>query len=241
MNKGSGFRIQDSGSAVLELQGITRTFVQADAPLEVLRGCSLSINAGESVALIGPSGSGKSTFLHAAGLLEKPDSGTIIITGREAQMLGDDDRTALRRQSIGFVYQFHHLLPEFSALENIILPQMIAGKTHDAARRRAMELLEIVGLVPRADHRPARLSGGEQQRVALARALANKPQILIADEPTGNLDPQTAEHVFAVLQDLVRTQNLALLMATHNHDLAQRLDRVVEIKDGLLKDLNHHS
>jgi lipoprotein-releasing system ATP-binding protein len=222
--------------AVLELRDIKRTFKQAGEPLHVLRGCSLQIRAGEPVALIGPSGSGKSTFLHAAGLLEKPDAGKIIIGGTEAQALDDDGRTRLRRKTIGFVYQFHHLLPEFSALENIMLPQMIAGVTRNAAQRRAHELLALVELSQRAEHRPARLSGGEQQRVALARALANAPQVLIADEPTGNLDPQTAGHVFDVLQNLVRTQSLALLMATHNHDLARRMGRVVEIKDGFLKE-----
>ena len=160
--------------------------------------------------------------------------GTIIIAGQDASKLDDTARTELRRQTIGFVYQFHHLLPEFSALENIMLPQMIAGVAREDAERRALELLDLVGLTPRADHRPARLSGGEQQRVALVRALANKPQILIADEPTGNLDPETAEHVFDVLRMLIETQNLALLMATHNHDLARRMGRVVEIRDGLI-------
>ncbi len=221
-------------NAVLQLQGVERTFHQAGEDLRVLRGCSLDIAAGELVALIGPSGSGKSTLLQIAGLLERPDAGAITIAGRDASRLDDAGRTALRCRTIGFVYQFHHLLPEFSALENIMLPQMIAGVERSAAKRRAHELLEMVGLTPRADHRPAQLSGGEQQRVALVRALANKPKLLIADEPTGNLDPQTADNVFAVLQDLVRTQNLALLMATHNHELAQRMGRVVEIKGGIL-------
>jgi len=220
--------------AVFELRGITRTFMQAGQPLHVLRGCNLVIHAGETAALIGPSGSGKSTLLHIAGLLERPDGGAVFVDGRDTSRFNDGERTALRRESIGFVYQFHHLLPEFSACENIMLPQMIAGVGREAARRRAMELLAQVGLVPRAEHRPARLSGGEQQRVALARALANKPKILIADEPTGNLDPHTAGHVFAVLQDLVATQNLALLMATHNHELARRMGRMMEIKDGLI-------
>ena len=220
--------------AVLELRNIKRTFQQAGAPLNVLRGCSLQLHAGETVALIGPSGSGKSTFLHAAGLLEKPDNGEIIIGGHAAQALDDEGRTALRRKTIGFVYQFHHLLPEFSALENIMLPQMIAGVTRKVAEKRAHELLEMVGLRNRADHRPARLSGGEQQRVALVRALANAPQILIADEPTGNLDPQTSTQVFDVLQDLIQSQNLALLMATHNYALAERMDRVLEISDGII-------
>jgi lipoprotein-releasing system ATP-binding protein len=219
---------------VLELQNIERTFRQAAEPLRVLRGCSLQVNAGELVALIGPSGSGKSTLLQIAGLLERPDAGKIFLDGRDVSALDDTGRTMLRRQTIGFVYQFHHLLPEFSAAENVMLPQMIAGMAREAARRRAFELLEMVGLTNRADHRPARLSGGEQQRVALVRALANNPKILIADEPTGNLDPQTAAHVFAALQELVRSQNLALLMATHNHDLAKRMGRVVEIKNGVL-------
>lgn len=221
-------------NVVLKLHNIERTFKQAGENLNVLCGCSLEIAAGELVALIGPSGSGKSTLLHTAGLLERPDAGQIIVAGHDASTLDDSGRTALRRQSIGFVYQFHHLLPEFSALENILLPQMIAGKQRDNAKRRAFELLDLVGLTPRADHRPGQLSGGEQQRVALVRALANKPKILIADEPTGNLDPQTAEIIFGVLQDIVRTQNLALLMATHNHDLEKRMGRVLEIKAGVV-------
>jgi lipoprotein-releasing system ATP-binding protein len=170
-------------------------------------------------------------------LLERPDAGTIAIGGRDATTLNDAGRTTLRRSSIGFVYQFHHLLPEFSALENVMLPQMIAGVAREAAKRRAHELLALVELTNRADHRPARLSGGEQQRVALVRALANNPKILIADEPTGNLDPTTAGHVFEVLTNLVRTQNLALLMATHNHDLAKQMGKTVEIRDGVIEAL----
>lgn len=224
----------NTSSSVLLLKDVRRTFVQAGNQLEVLKGCNLEIKSGELVALIGPSGSGKSTLLHIAGLLEKPDAGSVVIGGKEASALDDAGRTELRRQSIGFVYQFHHLLPEFSALENVMLPQMIAGVSREKARRRAVELLELVELMPRADHRPARLSGGEQQRVALVRALANNPKLLIADEPTGNLDPQTAENVFGVLQNLVKTQDFALLMATHNHDLARRMKRVVEIKGGVL-------
>jgi len=220
--------------SILELRDVERTFSQAGRDLRVLRGCSLQVNAGEPVALIGPSGSGKSTLLHIAGLLERSDGGSIAIDGREASRLDDAGRTMLRRQSIGFVYQFHHLLPEFSALENVILPQMIKGISRAAAAKRAHELLELVELKNRSDHRPARLSGGEQQRVALARALANAPKLLIADEPTGNLDPHTADHVFGVLQNLIRTQNLAVLMATHNHDLAKKMKRVVEIKEGVL-------
>jgi lipoprotein-releasing system ATP-binding protein len=218
--------------AVLELRTVERTFRQAAEPLHVLRGCSLQIHAGETVALIGPSGSGKSTLLQIAGLLEKPDAGAVFVDGRDTVGLDDAGRTELRRSSIGFVYQFHHLLPEFSAEENIMLPQMIAGVHRDKAKQRADALLALVGLTDRASHRPARLSGGEQQRVALARALANSPKILIADEPTGNLDPETAEHVFAVLKDLVQSQNLALFMATHNHELAKRMKRVVEMRGG---------
>ena len=221
-------------SPVLHMRGIERVFEQAGEKLHVLRGCSIDVFAGGLVALIGPSGSGKSTLLHIAGLLEKSDGGTLMIDGHDASHMDDAQRTLLRRKSIGFVYQFHHLLPEFSACENIMLPQMIAGASRSAAKRRAMDLLDLVELTHRAEHRPARLSGGEQQRVALARALANTPKILIADEPTGNLDPETAEHVFAVLQNLVHTQNLALLMATHNHDLAQRMGSVVEIQGGVL-------
>lgn len=221
-------------NSVLELRNVVRTFHQAAEPLHVLRGCSLTISAGEQVALIGPSGSGKSTLLQIAGLLEKPDAGEVIIDTQNAGMADDARRTSLRRSSIGFVYQFHHLLPEFSALENIMLPQMLAGVDRAIAKGRAEELLALVGLTSRATHRPARLSGGEQQRVALARALANQPKILIADEPTGNLDPETAAHVFSVLRDLVQSQNLALFMATHNHDLAQRMGRIVEMQGGLL-------
>ncbi|MDR3449277.1 MAG: ABC transporter ATP-binding protein [Alphaproteobacteria bacterium] len=219
---------------VLELRDIKRSYKQASGDLPVLRGCSLQINAGETVALIGPSGSGKSTLLHSAGLLERPDSGEVMIAGQDAMNLDDAGRTALRRATIGFVYQFHHLLPEFSALENIVLPQMIAGVAKKTAEIRARELLELVGLAARADHRPGMLSGGEQQRVAIVRALANKPKLLIADEPTGNLDPATADHVFVALQNLVKSQGLAMLMATHNHDLAARMGRTVLIQDGVL-------
>jgi lipoprotein-releasing system ATP-binding protein len=218
----------------LDLRNVKRTFAQAGEPLQVLRGCTLSVRAGETVALIGPSGSGKSTLLHSAGLLEKPDSGQIVIDGQDAANLDDAGRTTLRRRTVGFVYQFHHLLPEFSAIENIMLPQMLAGVGRSVARQRASALLDMVGLSARADNRPGKLSGGEQQRVALARALANGPKILIADEPTGNLDPHTAEHVFEMLQTLTRTQNLALLMATHNHELARKMSRVAEIKDGMI-------
>ncbi len=221
-------------SPVLHLQDIKRSFTQGEGKLDVLRGCQLTIERGEKVALIGPSGSGKSTLLQIAGLLEKPDKGSILINGQKADGLGDTGRTALRRKAIGFVYQYHHLLPEFTAQENIMLPQMIAGVKREDAGRRADDLLALINLTARKAHRPAQLSGGEQQRVAIARALANRPALLIADEPTGNLDPHTAEHVFAILQNLVSHQRLGLLMATHNHALAARMDRSYELKDGLL-------
>jgi len=219
----------------LQLYDVQRSFVQAENRLDVLRGCNLNVERGQKVALIGPSGAGKSTLLHIAGLLEKADAGDVMIAGRKANHLDDAGRTALRRSSIGFVYQFHHLLPEFSARENIILPQMINGTNKEKAGRRADELLALIELSNRAGHRPAQLSGGEQQRVAIARALANKPKLLIADEPTGNLDPHTADHVFAILNGLVESQGLGLLMATHNHELAARMDRLCELKEGLIK------
>jgi lipoprotein-releasing system ATP-binding protein len=219
-------------AAMLELDGVARIFHQAGNTLEVLRDVRLAIHPGELVALVGPSGAGKSTLLHLAGLLERPTAGTVRVGGEDAGALDDGGRTAIRRRSIGFVYQFHHLLPEFSALENIVLPQMIAGVTKKAATARAYELLDAVDLRPRASHRPARLSGGEQQRVAIARALANKPGLLIADEPTGNLDPHTADGVFALLTGIVRKEGVAALIATHNFDLARRMDRVLELYDG---------
>ena len=231
--------MSDSAMAgpVLTLRGVTRSFLQGDNTLHVLRGCDFDIYPGETAALIGPSGSGKSTLLQIAGLLERPDAGQVLLGGVDAVKQDDKGRTTLRRDTIGFVYQFHHLLPEFSALENIVLPQMIGGTKREDAAQRGRELLRQVGLTNRADHRPGQLSGGEQQRVALARALANNPRILIADEPTGNLDPATAESVFDVLRELVVSRNLAVLMATHNHSLAERLSRVVEIKDGLVAEL----
>ncbi len=222
--------------SVLVLDNLTRTFVQGPERLEVLRGCSFAVARGERVALMGPSGSGKSTLLQCAGLLERADGGSLRIAGQDVTELTEAERTALRLQALGFVYQAHHLLPEFSALENIILPQMIAGTSRKKATARARDLLERVGLQARADHRPARLSGGEQQRVALARALANRPHIVIADEPTGNLDPHTAEGVFALLKDLAVTENLALLMATHNETLARRMDRVLVLDEGRVRE-----
>ncbi len=221
---------------VLELREIVRTFRQGNDRLEVLRGASLSLAAGETVALTGPSGAGKSTFLHVAGLLERPDSGEVLVNGRACSALADDARTALRRESIGFVYQFHHLLPEFTALENLVLPQMIAGADRAGARRRAERLLEMTGLEDRGRHRPAQLSGGQQQRVAIARAFANRPGILIADEPTGNLDQETADRMFGLLVDLVRGAGVGALVATHNPDLAVRMDRRLVLRHGVLAD-----
>ncbi|MBF0168193.1 MAG: ABC transporter ATP-binding protein [Alphaproteobacteria bacterium] len=219
---------------VLKLSGITRSFKQGRADLNVLRGAGIEVRSGEIVAMVGPSGAGKSTLLHIAGLLEKPDAGEVVLAGSDATLLSDDRRTELRRASLGFVYQYHHLLPEFSALENVVLPQMIAGVSKAKAALRASDLLGRLGLSGRETHRPGQLSGGEQQRVAIARALANKPKLLLADEPTGNLDPATADVVFQELLTLVRDQGLAALIATHNPDLAARMDRRIQLKDGLL-------
>ncbi len=218
----------------LQLDKIERRYAQAGAPLEILRGADLSLWPGQSIALIAPSGAGKSTLLHIAGLLEKPDVGEVLVAGRATVGMRDDARTALRRGEIGFVYQFHHLLPEFSALENIMLPQMIAGLSRREAQDRAWQLLDYLGLSGRGKHRPAELSGGEQQRVAIARAVANGPAILLADEPTGNLDPKTAHHVFEALDSIVRATGLATLIATHNMALAARMDRRVTLHEGLL-------
>jgi len=222
-------------NAVLELRGIRQSFKQVVGRLDVIVDANLQINAGEMVALIGPSGSGKSTLLHITGLLEKAVAGDVVIKGQSTSQMGDAERTALRRNSMGFVYQYHHLLPEFSALENVVLPQMIAGKSRAAAKPSAAQLLTKVGLGQRLDHRPAKLSGGEQQRVALARALANQPSILLADEPTGNLDIHTADGVFDLLMSLVRDSGVAAMIATHNIDLAKKMDRIVTIRDGVLQ------
>ncbi len=211
-----------------------KAFRQGGIELVVLDGVDLALAPGELAALVGPSGAGKSTLLHVAGLLERPDSGSVVVEGRDCSGLGDEARTLLRRTALGFVYQFHHLLPEFSALENVMLPQLIAGATRPAARRKAEMLLGQVGLGERLSHRPARLSGGEQQRVAIVRALANDPKVLLADEPTGNLDHATAEHVTDILIEVVRSSGLAALIATHNLDLARRLDRVLTLADGKL-------
>ncbi len=221
---------------VMSLDGLVRTFRQGPRRIEVLKGASAELYAGEAVALVGPSGAGKSSLLHTAGLLEKPDAGAVFINGRDCIKLGDRQRTQVRRTEIGFVYQFHHLLPEFSAIENVALPQMIAGRSKAAARARARELLDGLGLGDRGEHRPAQLSGGEQQRVAIARALANDPKVLLTDEPTGNLDPETAERVFRQLIDLVRGTGVAALIATHNLELAERMDRVLHLSDGLLRE-----
>ena len=204
----------------LWLSAVERHYDEAGKPLEILRGAELALWPGESVALIAPSGAGKSTLLHLAGLLEKPDAGEVYIGGAATAAMKDDERTMLRRLEIGFVYQFHHLLPEFTALENVMMPQMIRGLSRAEARSRSTELLGYLGLAARVSHRPAELSGGEQQRVAIARAIANTPRLLLADEPTGNLDPKTAEHVFAALAQIVRATGLAALVATHNLDLA---------------------
>jgi lipoprotein-releasing system ATP-binding protein len=218
----------------LALKQVERAYRQGGEPMHILRGVDFELHAGQSVALIAPSGTGKSTLLHIAGLLEKPDAGDVLVNGTATAQLADPARTAMRRSEIGFVYQFHHLLPEFTASENIILPQMISGLSRKEARKRAEELLDYMGLGPRGSHRPTEMSGGEQQRVAIARAVANSPAVLLADEPTGNLDPKTADHVFGVLNTLVRATGLAALVATHNMELASRMDRRVTLSDGKL-------
>jgi lipoprotein-releasing system ATP-binding protein len=218
----------------LILRAVTRTYRGDAGDLPVLRGADLTVHAGEIVALVAPSGAGKSTLLHVAGLLDRPDGGSVLIEGRDVGALPDAARTAIRRDTIGFVYQFHHLLPEFSASENVVLPQMIAGRSRRVAEDRAKTLLTTFGLAARLGHLPGKLSGGEQQRVAIGRALANAPKLLLADEPTGNLDVATAEAVFAELLSIVRDHGLAALIATHNPDLAARMDRTVTLRDGRL-------
>jgi lipoprotein-releasing system ATP-binding protein len=220
------------------LHGINRQFHQGGSTLDVLKGAELALWSGQSVALIAPSGAGKSTLLHIAGLLEQPDSGEVYIDTVATSHLSDIQRTRIRRTEIGFVYQFHHLLPEFSALENVLLPQMIRGLARREATSRSIELLTYLGLKDRLMHRPAELSGGEQQRVAIARAVANAPRILLADEPTGNLDIHTADHVFGTLNQLVRASGLAAIIATHNLDLAAQMDRRVTIRDGVVVELS---
>jgi lipoprotein-releasing system ATP-binding protein len=222
-------------SPVLSIRGLERNYVTAAGVLSVLRGVDLDVMPGEVVGLIGPSGSGKSSLLHAAGLLEHPDAGRISVLGRDCSDLGERARTRVRLATIGFVYQFHHLLPEFSAVDNVALPQMIAGASRRVARERGGALLGALGLAERVHHQPAQMSGGEQQRVAIARALANQPKLILADEPTGNLDPHTSGAVFEALYDLVRRQKVAALIATHNLELARHMDRVFALKDGRLE------
>ena len=224
-------------SPALTLAKVDRRYRQGQATIEILRGAELAIWPGQSVALVAPSGAGKSTLLHVAGLLEKPDGGEVFIGAAPTAFMQDAARTALRRSSIGFVYQAHHLLAEFSALENVMLPQLIRGLSRAKAAARSAELLTYLGLGERHVHRPSELSGGEQQRVAIARAVANAPEVLLADEPTGNLDPRTAEHVFTTLTGLVKATGLAALIATHNLDLAGRMDRRVTLQDGLVVEL----
>jgi lipoprotein-releasing system ATP-binding protein len=223
---------------ILFLHEIDRHYRQGDITLDILKGAELAIWPGQSVALVAPSGAGKSTLLHIAGLLEHPDGGEVYIDQIATSALPDAERTRIRRTEIGFVYQFHHLLMEFSAIENVIMPQMIRGLSRREATRRAGNLLGYLGLKERLRHRPAELSGGEQQRVAIARAVANAPRILLADEPTGNLDPRTSEHVFSALTQLVQASGLAVVVATHNMDIAARMDRRVTLKDGLVVELD---
>ncbi len=234
---GGGTPEPQSDSPTLFLHAIERHYRQGEGVLEILKGAELAVWPSQSVALVAPSGTGKSTLLHVAGLLEYPDVGEVYINGVATSALSDSQRTRLRRTEIGFVYQAHHLLPEFSAIENVIMPQMIRGLSRREAAERASELLSYLGLKERLTHRPAELSGGEQQRVAIARAVANAPRLLLADEPTGNLDPRTSQHVFNALMQLVRASGLAMIVATHNMDIAGRMDRRVTLKDGLVVEL----
>jgi lipoprotein-releasing system ATP-binding protein len=217
---------------VLQIHNVSRHFGENEHRLDILKDANFTMRKGEIVGLVAPSGTGKSTLLHLAGLLEKPDSGRVLVNGVDCGSLSDKDRTAIRRMEIGFVYQFHHLLPEFSAAENVMMPQMIAGLSRKEAEQRAAQLLDYLRVGHRGHHRPAELSGGEQQRVAIARAVANAPLVLLADEPTGNLDPVTAHYVFDALEALVRQSGLAALIATHNHELAARMDRRVTLDEG---------
>jgi len=220
--------------AVLKLEGLERSFTQGGRQIRVLTGASADIFPGQCVALVGPSGAGKSTLLHIAGLLETPDRGRVVVAGEDCGTLGDDDRTRVRRKKMGFIYQFHQLLPEFSALENVVIPQLILGRPRREAEERAAHLLSTLGLKERLTHRPAELSGGEQQRTAICRALANNPRFILADEPTGNLDPKTSDLVFHELIGLFRSEGVAALIATHNLDLAHRMDRTLTLENGLL-------
>ena len=218
----------------LEMKGITRTFHQGGRELSVLREANMFLGRGEIIALVGPSGAGKSTLLHIAGLLERPDSGEVVIAGENCSGLPDSERTRLRRETLGFVYQFHHLLPDFTALENVLLPQMIAGLRPSEGRIRALELLDMMGLEGRVGHRPAELSGGEQQRVAIARALANAPRVILADEPTGNLDQETGQRIARQLIRIIHGTQVGALIATHNPDIAALMDRTVRLDQGRL-------
>ncbi len=219
---------------ILSIRNLHRQYKSGGGILHVLQGADIDVYPGEMVGLIGPSGSGKSTLLHAAGLLEKPNAGNVYINGKESLKLSDDARTAIRRRSIGMVYQFHHLLKEFTALDNVIIPQLIAGRSRREAKAEAERLLLRMGLAERMTHRPSQMSGGEQQRVAIARAIANNPQVLLADEPTGNLDPATSASVFQALMELVRHENVAALIATHNMELTKFMDRVLTVQNGLV-------
>ncbi len=227
----------EQGTPVVFLHAVERRYRQGEATLDVLKGAELAVWPGQSVALVAPSGTGKSTLLHVAGLLEHPDAGEVYFDGSPTSTLSDAERTRIRRAMIGFVYQAHYLLPEFSALENVMMPQMIRGLGRGEAKRRASELLGYLGLKERLTHRPAELSGGEQQRVAIARAVANAPRLLLADEPTGNLDPRTSDHVFNALSQLIQASGLTVVLATHNMELAARMDRRVAIRDGLVVEL----
>jgi len=225
---------KNAAQPILQLQDLHLTYSQGPRDIHVLDGAEGVAMAGEAIGLLGPSGAGKSSLLHIVGLLDQPNSGAVIFEGEDCAQLSDAERTRLRRTNLGFIYQFHHLLPEFSAIENVMLPQMILGSSREDAEKRANELLDALGLSARTEHRPAQLSGGEQQRVAIARAVANAPKLLLADEPTGNLDPHTAERVFQNLMDLVRGSGLTAIIATHNLDVARRMDRVWQLEDGLL-------
>jgi lipoprotein-releasing system ATP-binding protein len=223
---------------VLSLMGLERVFRQGSREIHVLAGASVDVWPGQCVALVGPSGAGKSTLLHIAGLLETPDSGHVVVAGRDCTAMDDHERTLVRRAEMGFIYQFHQLLPEFSAVENVAIPQMILGRSRQEGEERARKLLSSMGLGERLDHRPAQLSGGEQQRTAICRALANRPRLILADEPTGNLDPRTSEVVFQELIGLFRSEGVAALIATHNLELARRMDRVVVLDSGVLVEIS---
>ena len=238
MNDKREMAVNQSTVPVLVLKGVRRHYIQGKAVIDVLRGIDLTVSQGEMVALVGPSGAGKSTLLHVTGLLEAPDEGEVFLSGAPSSDMDDDTRTKMRREYLGFVYQNHNLQPEFNALENVMIPQMIAGKKKKEAAEYAAFILEKMKLADRMKHRPAQLSGGEAQRVAIARALANKPHMLLADEPTGNLDPMTSESVFGVLVDVVRETGLSALIATHNPELADRMDRKITLRDGRLEELD---